>query len=214
MSPFLKLYGPFVAAYFKPQRFKVTILALLLLGTVVFQLLNPQLLGNFIDSAQAKSPLADLTRIALLFLAVILAGQFFSAFTAYAAEDVGWTAVNRLRADLTRHCLHLDLSFHNTHTPGELISRLDGDITDLVTFFSQFVTRGLGRFLLLIGIQVLVFREDWRIGLALLGFVVFFLLVVKRVQGLSVPYFKAFGRGRVIFLAFLGKSWSGPGVFA
>jgi ATP-binding cassette, subfamily B, bacterial len=203
MSAFLKLYGPFLAAYFKPQRLKVTMLALLLLGTVVFQLLNPQLLGNFIDGAQAKSPLADLTRIALLFLAVILAGQFFSAFTAYAAEDVGWTAVNRLRADLTRHCLHLDLSFHTTHTPGELISRLDGDITDLVTFFSQFVTRVLGTFLLLIGIQVLLFREDWRIGLALLVFVALFLLVVKRVQGLSVPYFKAFRQATADFCSFV-----------
>ena len=31
------------------------------------------------------------------------------------------------------------MSFHNDHTPGELIERIDGDVTELATFFSQFV---------------------------------------------------------------------------
>ncbi len=52
------------------------------------------------------------------------------------AEDVGWTATNRLREDLARHCLDLDLAFHNAHTPGELIQRLDHDVRALANFFS------------------------------------------------------------------------------
>src|SRR5438876_3424771 len=183
MSTFFHLDGPFVGSYLKPQRFKVTVLACLLVGSVVFQLLNPQLLGEFIDSVQARSPLTDLTRIALLFLCVVVVGQMLSALSAYTAEDVGWTAINRMRSDLTRHCLHLDLSFHHAHTPGELIARIDSDITDLVNFFSQFVVRVLGTLLLLIGVQILLFHEDWRIGVVLLCYVALFLLVVKRVQG-------------------------------
>lgn len=192
MSTFFKLYGPFVRTYLKPLKFKVTLLAFLLVGGVVFQLINPQLLGNFIDSVQAKSSLADLTHIALLFLAVVFISQVLSALAAYVAEDVGWTSINRLRVDLMQHCLNLDLSFHHVHTPGELIARTESDITDLVSFFSQFVVRVLGTFLLLIGVQILLFHEDWRIGVALLCYVVLFLVVVNRVQGISVPYFKAF----------------------
>ena len=30
------------------------------------------------------------------------------------------------------------MKFHNDHTPGELIERIDGDVTELATFFSQF----------------------------------------------------------------------------
>src|SRR5215467_10286509 len=100
MSTFFKLYGPFIGTYLKPQAFKVILLALLLICSVVFQLINPQLLGNFIDSVQARSPLADLTRIALLFLGVVLVGQVLSALSAYVAEDVGWLTINRLRTDL------------------------------------------------------------------------------------------------------------------
>src|SRR5258708_1248362 len=83
MSIFFKLYAPFVGTYLKPQRFKVTVLTLLLVSTVVLQLTNPQLLGSFIDSTQAGNGLNDLTRIALLFLGVVLAAQVLSALTTY-----------------------------------------------------------------------------------------------------------------------------------
>jgi ATP-binding cassette subfamily B protein len=191
MNTFFKLYGPFLWAYLKPQKWRVALLMLFLVSSVLPLLINPQLLGDFIDSAQAGSSLTVLTRITLLFLGVVLVGQVLSAFTAYVSEDVGWRFINKLRIDLIEHCLHLDLSFHHAHTPGELISRIDGDITDLVNFFSQFVTRVLGTFLLLIGIQVFLFHEDWRVGLALLCYTVLFLLVINRLQGISVPYFQA-----------------------
>src|SRR5438876_1627659 len=109
MSALFKFYVPFVRSYLKPLKLKVTLLAFLLVSGVVFQLINPQLLGNFIDSVQAKSSLADLTHIALLFLGVVFVSQILSALAAYVAEDVGWTAINRLRSDLTQHCLNLDL---------------------------------------------------------------------------------------------------------
>ncbi len=203
MSTFFHLYGPFVGSYLKIQRFKVAALACLLVGSVLFQLLNPQLLGNFIDDVQAKGPLADLIRIALLFLGVVIVGQILSALSAYTAEDVGWRAINKMRSDLMQHCLNLDLSFHHAHTPGELIARIDSDVTDLVNFFSQFVVRVLGTLLLLIGIEVLLFHEDWRIGVALLCYTALFLLVVNRVQGLSVPYFNAFRQKLADLLSFV-----------
>lgn len=195
MNAFFNLYGPFVRTYLKPLKLKATLLAFLLVSGVVFQLINPQLLGNFIDGVQAKNSLVDLAHIALLFLGVVLVSQVLSALSAYVAEDVGWAAINKLRSDLTRHCLNLDLSFHYAHTPGELIARIESDITDLVTFFAQFVVRVLGTFLLLIGVQILLFHEDWRIGVALLGYATLFLFVANRAQGISVPYFKAFRQG-------------------
>ena len=69
------------------------------------------------------------------------AGTAFA--TTYVGEDVSWTATNALRADLTQHCLRLDMDFHNARTPGELIERIDGDASELANFFSQLVLRVL-----------------------------------------------------------------------
>jgi len=37
--------------------------------------------------------------------------------------------------------LNLDLPFHKAHTPGELIERIDGDVSTLANFFSQFTIK-------------------------------------------------------------------------
>ncbi|HCI80495.1 MAG TPA: ABC transporter ATP-binding protein, partial [Ktedonobacter sp.] len=64
-------------------------------------------------------------------------GQIVAIGEAYIAENVGLTATNQLRADLMLHCLRLDPVFYTTHTPGELIERVDGDVHKLSNFFSR-----------------------------------------------------------------------------
>ena len=75
------------------------------------------------------TPAAGLTWRAGLFMAVAVAQQLLAIGATYVGRRVGWTATNGLRADLARHCLALDLGFHKQRTPGELIERIDGDVT-------------------------------------------------------------------------------------
>ena len=63
------------------------------------------------------------------------------------------------------------MAYHNEHTPGEMIERVDGDPNELGTFFSLFIFEMLGSLVLLIGILALLLREDWRAGLTLAVFV-------------------------------------------
>ena len=65
---------------------------------------------------------------------------------------------------MLRHCLYLDLSFHQQYTPGEMIERIDGDINALTRFFSQLVVQIFGNGLLLIGVTVVLLREDLRLA--------------------------------------------------
>ncbi len=48
-----------------------------------------------------------------------------------------------------------------------MIERIDGDVTALSNSFSQFVIQVLGNALLLVGVLLLLFQADWRVGLAL-----------------------------------------------
>ena len=116
-------------------------------------------------------PLLLSFRIAIVatLLAAVLAKQIVTPITTWISDNVGWSAMNALRADLTLHLLRLDLGFHNSKTPGELIERTDGDISTMANFFSQFVVRVLGSLLLIAGIVALLLWEDWRLGLAMLG---------------------------------------------
>ena len=91
----LKRYQDLLITYLKPQRFRVLSLAVLLLSSIGLQLVNPQILRAFIDSATAGGALRTLTGIAVLFLGVALIGQVLSVAANYLGENVGRTATNR-----------------------------------------------------------------------------------------------------------------------
>ena len=135
----LKQYGTLLSEYLKPQRWRVIGLAIALLATIALQILNPQLLGIFIDTATTGGTTQTLVAIAAIFMGSAVFIQLLSIITTYLGETVGWRATNALRLVLIEHCLKLDLSHHKSRTSGEWVERIDGDITALSRFFSQLV---------------------------------------------------------------------------
>ncbi len=168
--------------YLAPQRGRVFWLTVLLLAGIALQLLNPQVIRYFIDTAQAGGPLNRLLMAALIFLIAGLAARGLSLAAAYTSMQVAWSATNALRADLLGHVLRLDMAFHKTHTPGELIERVDGDPGLLGNFFSQTVFKTAANALLTVGILVFLYRENVRAGLILTGYAALAILALAGLQ--------------------------------
>jgi ABC-type multidrug transport system fused ATPase/permease subunit len=183
----VRRYRQLFAIYLRNQRRSVVLLAALLLTASGLQLTGPQLIRTFIDDAFAGSPTSRLTMLAGIFIAISLGAQAATVGTAYVSERVGWAATNLLRVDLFTHALHLDMEFHHRHTPGEMIERVDGDVTALSQFFTQFILRVLGSGLVLVGVIVLLWWQDWRLGLAIGGYVAVAGLLLSRLGTLAVP---------------------------
>jgi ATP-binding cassette subfamily B protein len=176
-----------LARYLRPQAGKAALMALLLLAGTGLQLWIPQILRDFIDNAMAAVPVSELRGTAAWFLAIAFGHQLLAATATYFGADVGWTATNRLRRDLAGHILRLDMSFHASRTPGEMIERVDGDITALSNFFSQFSVRVFGGLLLLVGILGLLWLESLLVGLTLTLFTALELLVLAWTRHIGVP---------------------------
>lgn len=199
----------FLTGYLRPQWPRVTLLASLLFISIGLQLVTPQILARFIDAARSAAAADLLVRLALVFLTVALTGQLVSALSVYTSENVGWTATNKVREDLALHCLRLDLAFHNAKTPGEMIERVDGDVTQLSGYFSQFVIKVLANTVLLGGILVLLWRADWRVGVVYVVFTISALLILRRLIEIAVPYWKDARQASAILLGFLEERLSG-----
>jgi ABC-type multidrug transport system fused ATPase/permease subunit len=165
-----KTVRDFVAAYLRPHRPRLALLAVLFFAGIGLQLANPQLAKTFLDEASAGAPFDRLVRIAGVFLAVALLTQVATVAEVYVAEDLGWRTTNALRVDLTAHVLSLDDGFHADHGAGELLERIDGDVAAIAGFFARFVVHVLGSALFLLGVLALLWREDWRIGGLLTAF--------------------------------------------
>ena len=181
-------YVALLARYLRPQLPYVNLLAALMLSHISLQLVNPQMMRRLIDDAQAEAPLEALIRVAVTFLGIALLIQMLSVLAVYVGERIGWTATNSLRSDLTRHCLQQDMSFHNSRTPGEMIERIDGDVSTLGGFFSTFVIDFVGNCLILLGILAMLFREEWRAGFVLGGFAILQLILLSYFRNVAVGH--------------------------
>jgi ABC-type multidrug transport system fused ATPase/permease subunit len=182
----VRQYGRFLGKYLRTQRPAVLLLALVVFTNIGLQLWNPLILRDFIDTATNRAPLEGLVGMGVLFVSIALASQALSVLATYVGESVGWNATNRLRVDLALHCLKLDMPFHKTHTPGEMIERIDGDVSAMSNFFSTFVIKVLGNILLMLGVIVVLFFQDWRVGVALGLFVALMLFAMWRMNGFAV----------------------------
>jgi ABC-type multidrug transport system fused ATPase/permease subunit len=159
------------------------------------QLYGPQVIREFLDAAQVNTAVRQLVLLGLLFFAVTVAQKAIELWTTYLSEDLGWAATNSLRADLTEHILRLDMGFHKLQTPGELIERIDGDVSTLAEFFSQLLVRVLGNAVLVIGILVLLFREEWRVGLIGLAYGLLTLGLLRIIRKTTVNVWRDVSQG-------------------
>ena len=184
-------------------------LAVFMFGGIALNLVNPQIIRYFIDTAKAGGATRNLLIAGGAFLAIGLVRQVTVLVTTYLGQDVGWRATNQMRGDLAHHCLHLDMSFHHDHTPGEMVERVDGDTTALSNFFSEFVLQVIGSLIFLGGVLVLVAREDWRIGIALTAFVIIAMWVYNLTRNIAVPVYTAEREGYSRLFGFLEERLAG-----
>jgi ATP-binding cassette subfamily B protein len=198
-----------LSRYLRPQWPRTLTLAALLFAAIGLELANPQILRVFIDSATQDAQMDRLIGIALVFLLVAIAAQVIAIAETYVAENVGLIATNALRADLTLHCLRLDPDFHNSHTPGELIERVDGDVNTLANFFSRFVVHVLGNGVLTVGLIVLLVQIDWLIALVMGASALLALIAMNRLRGVAVPHWAAARQASAELFGFLEERLAG-----
>ncbi len=201
----LRRYLSLLATYLKPQWGRTTLMALLLLADVGLQLLSPQIVRYFIDTALDGGATLTLIYAALFFIVVTILGQIVSIAALYLSENVAWTATNSLRADLVEHCLALDMTFHKEHPAGELIERIDGDVDALSNFFSKFVINLLGNALMVVGVLILFFQISWLVGIVMTVFSALVFTFLMMMGRSATPLWKVLRQTSADFSSFLGE---------
>ena len=209
MNLSFKSYWNLLSDHIRPQKGRFILLAAMLFGSIGLRIVTPQIMRRFIDSALAGEALQTLTWTAVAFIGIALIQQAVAVSVTYLGENVAWTATNDLRAELAEHALHLDMKFHNDHTPGELIERIDGDVTELATFFSQFALNLIANGLLLIGILAALFIEDWRAGLAFTIYSILTIVILGRLKDIAVPHQKARREAEAQIYGFIEEQLAG-----
>jgi ATP-binding cassette subfamily B multidrug efflux pump len=154
--------------YLKPFRLSLIGVMVCVVAYTLLGLVGPYLMGLAIDRfINGKDP-AGLLSLVLLMLLTYLLFNAFNAVANWVMARVSQRALKNLRHDLFEHLQELSIRFFDTHTAGELMSRLTNDIDAINQAVSQNVTSMIASVLSLIGIVIAMFLLNHWLALATL----------------------------------------------
>lgn len=125
---------------------------------------GPLVVRRIVDQASAGTTSADIMRLAIVYLVIAVTAQAITVAVSWFATITAWRTTNQIRLRLARHVLGLDHEFHRQHTPGELIQRVDGDVTSVSDFLGRVVPRAVGATLMIVGMIIVLTAVDWRLA--------------------------------------------------
>jgi ATP-binding cassette, subfamily B, multidrug efflux pump len=160
-TPTLQRFGK----YLIPHHQAIPVALGFVIFAAVMQGLAPFLIGWSIDNLIAKGNLPGLMQMLLLILAVYLAG-----FTAIRAQILrtNWITQNvlaQLRQDIFIKLQTLPLSFFDTSSAGDLMSRLLNDVSTVNQVFGLAIAQIVGSIFSLIGIAIAMLAVNLQLGL-------------------------------------------------
>jgi len=203
----LQKYWEVQKKYLAPFKRRVLFLALLLGSGTALLIVSPLVIEGFINLATRGTAIQDMnvfwegiqiplvsintvTRVLILlavaYIILMIIQQVATLGSVYMSQNLSWSATNMLRFDLTKHCVNLDMTFHNEHKPGEMIERIDGDVNTLATFLSQFAVQLVTSFLVIVGSLAVLFTKHWIIGISFTAFTLLAIIVMYVLRNFSV----------------------------
>ena len=151
--------------YLRPYRAQVALAGLVVLLDALVQLAGPFLTMEAIDHGIRHRDLGHLDRVAVLYLAVLLAGFGLGYLHNQIMQRVGQHVMMDLRTALFRHLQRLPLAFYDRNPVGRLMTRVTNDVDVLNELLAAGVVAMLGDVFTLAGILIAM----WRLNAELLG---------------------------------------------
>ncbi len=160
-----------LAALLRPDAWRWAGLGALVAAGSGLILTGPLIVRSIVDRATSGTTTSQLSRLAVLFLIVAVATQLINMAVAWMATITAWHTTNGIRIRLARHVLGLSHAFHRQHTPGELIQRVDGDVTSVSDFMGRVIPRAAGALFTMVGMIGVLVVVDWRLAVGAAAYV-------------------------------------------
>ena len=184
MAHYLKSYMPFI------------IIALILAAlSSVFSIVGPNKLSDLTDTITAGIvtgiDFEKVTSIAVFLLTIYLISASFNYIQGFIMTTVTNKFAKKLRTNISHKINKLPLRYFDTHSYGDILSRVTNDVDTIATTLHQSLGTLVSAITLFIGSIIMMFYANWILAItgilsSLLGFVLMFVILGK-----SQKYFNA-----------------------
>jgi ATP-binding cassette subfamily B protein len=168
-------------ALFRPYRRRLGSVLLLILISAALGMVSPFLLRAVLDDAIPQDDTQLLAVLVAGMIAIAIATGALGVAQTLLSNTVGQRVMHDLRAAVYRHLQRLSLAFFTQTRTGEVQSRIANDIGGVQTVVTSTATSIVSNVTTVLAATAAMFLLDWRLAVAALGLLPFFVWLTRRV---------------------------------
>jgi ATP-binding cassette subfamily B protein len=166
---------------FRPYRLRLGAVLFLILIAAALGMVSPFLLRAVLDDAIPNHDTTLLTVLVAGMIVIAVATGALGVAQTLISNTVGQRVMHDLRAAVYRHLQRLSLAFFTRTRTGEIQSRIANDIGGVQSVLTSTATSIVSNVTTVLAATVAMFLLDWRLALAALGLLPFFVWLTRRV---------------------------------
>jgi len=167
--------------YFKKSKKLLILLLISVVFVTVAGLFAPALQGKAIDTIKDRA-WDTLTTCVIFLLAVYLVNILFTLSQSLLAARLSQSIVKQMRHDLFKKIDHLSIKYLDTHSNGDVMSRMTNDVENVSNTISQSLGSLVSGILTIIGTVVIMFIYCWQLTLITMVTVLLTVFVTKKMS--------------------------------
>lgn len=175
--------------YFKKEINLITFLFLAIIVVVICNVFTPRIQSAAIDAID-QNQFDKLYAYLFWMIGLFVLLSIFNLIRGFISAVLSQRIVKRMRKDLFHKIIHLPIVYFDTHSHGDIMSRMTNDVDNISNSLAQSLSSLFSGILMILGILIMMFITSWQ--LASLSLVVILLTIVttKLLSKLMKKYFK------------------------
>jgi ATP-binding cassette, subfamily B, bacterial len=166
---------------FRPYRRRLASVLALILISAALGMVSPFLLRAVLDEAIPQNDTQLLAMLVVGMIAIAIVTGALGVAQTLLSNTVGQRVMHDLRAAVYRHLQRLSLAFFTQTRTGEVQSRIANDIGGVQTVVTNTATSIVSNVTTVLAATAAMFLLDWRLAVAALGLLPFFVWLTRRV---------------------------------
>ncbi len=187
--------------YLAVFRLKIILVAIFALGSTVFSIVGPKLLGNatqlvfsgMVEKMKGVGGInfAEIGKVLLLLITLYVISFIFSLIQGFTMTGVAQKMTYNLRNDISKKIHKLPMNYFDTKSHGEILSRITNDVDTLGQSLNQSLTQIITSLCTMAGVLFMMLTISFQMTLVALLIMPVALAIVGVIVKNSQKYFKA-----------------------
>ena len=161
----------------------------------IFTIIGPDKIGQMTTIMQegllGEIDMAGISRLGIFLLVLYLASSIFQYIVHFIMATVTLNTSKKMRSDLSEKINRVPMSYFNTHSQGDILSRITNDVSTLQQGLTNSLPGIISALAQFLGCLIMMFTTEWHLALCVIAVTFIGMFLLMFIMGHSQHYFVA-----------------------